>query len=48
MSFNTKWNRQMKEVSRRQEETEAKVADNSDKIEEVRMVTEELRRELTH
>ena len=46
MSFNTKWNRQMKEVSRRQEETEAKVADNSDKIEEVRMVTEELRREL--
>ena len=36
----------MKEVSKRQEETEAKVADNSDKIEEVRMVTEELRREL--
>ena len=46
MNFNTKWNNQMKEVSRRQDETEAKVASNSDKIEEVRMVTEELRREL--
>ena len=46
MNFNTIWNNQMKEVSRRQDETEAKVASNSDKIEEVRMVTEELRREL--
>ena len=46
MNFNTKWNNQMKEVSRRQDETEAKVASNSDKIEEVRMVTEKLRREL--
>ena len=46
MNFNNKWNTQMREVSRRQDETEAKVADNSDKIEEVRRITEDLRREL--
>ena len=46
MNFNSKWNTQMREVSRRQDETEAKVADNSDKIEEVRRITEDLRREL--
>ena len=46
MNFNNKWNKQMREVNKRQEETEAQVANNTDKIEEVRMVTEELRREL--
>ena len=46
MNFNTKWNNQMREVSKRQDETEAKVEDNSDKIEEVRKITEELRAEL--
>ena len=46
MSFNTKWNKQMREVSKRQETTEANVAENSEKIEEVRRVTEELRKEL--
>ena len=46
MNFNTKWNNQMREVSKRQDETEAKVEDNSDQIEEVRKITEELRAEL--
>ena len=36
----------MREVCKRQEDTEAKVTNNSDKIEEVRRETEELRREL--
>ena len=46
MNFNTKWNNQMREVCKRQDDTEAKVADNSDRIEEVRRETEELRHEL--
>ena len=46
MSFNTKWNKQMREVSKRQETTEANVAENSEKIVKVRRVTEELRKEL--
>ena len=46
MNFNTKWNNQMRQVSKRQDEMEAKVADNSDKIEEGRLATEELRKEL--
>ena len=46
MNFNAKYNNQMREVTKRQDETEEKVEKNSDKIEEVRLATEELRREL--
>ena len=46
MNFNAKWNSQMRDVHKRQDETEAKGAKNSDKIEEVRQATEELKREL--
>ena len=46
MSFNNKWNNQMRVVCKRQDETEARVENNSDKIEEVRKITEELRHEL--
>ena len=46
MNFNTKWNNQMRQVCKRQDETEARVESNSDKIEEVRKMTEELRHEL--
>ena len=46
MNFNTKWNNQMREVSKRQDETETRVANNSDKIDEVMKITEDLRREL--
>ena len=46
MSFNTKWNNQMREVTKRQDETEARVASNSDRIDEVMKITEELRNEL--
>ena len=35
MNFNTKWNKQMSEVSKRQDETEARVERNSDRIDEV-------------
>ena len=45
MNFSNKWHSQMREVNRRQEETEARVDANTDKIEEVRQSTEELRRE---
>ena len=45
MNFNMN-NNQMREVTKRQDETEEKVEKNSDKIEEVRLATEELRREL--
>ena len=46
MNFSNKWNKQMREVTRKQEETDAKVASNSDKIEEVRRITEEQYQEL--
>ena len=46
MNFNTKWNKQMSEVSKRQDETEARVESNSDRIDEVMKMTEELRQEL--
>ena len=36
----------MREVHKRQDETDVRVAENTDKIEEVRLATEELRREL--
>ena len=45
MNFSNKWHSQMREVNKRQEETEARVEANTDKIEEVRLNTEELRRE---
>ena len=46
MNFSNKWNKQMREVTRKQEETDAKVANNSDKIEELRRITEEQYQEL--
>ena len=46
MSFNTKWNNQMREVTKRQDETEARVESNSDRIDKVMKITEELRHEL--
>ena len=46
MNFSNKWHCQMREVHKRQDETDVRVAENTDKIEEVRLATEELRREL--
>ena len=45
MNFNTN-NNQMREVTKRQDETEEIVEKNLDKIEEVRLAMEELRQEL--
>ena len=46
MNFNNKWNAQMKEVSRRQDETDRRVDENSRLIEGVRNIAEEARREV--
>ena len=46
MNFNNKWNPQMKEVSRRQDETDMRVDENSRLIEGVRNIAEEARREV--
>ena len=46
LSFNTKWNAQMKEASRRQEETERRVEENRRMIDGVKNIAEEARREV--
>ena len=46
MNFSNKWHNQMRAVTLRQDATEARVVKNTEKIEEVRLVTEELRKEL--
>ena len=46
MNFSNKWHNQMRAVTLRQDATEARVVKNTEKIEEVRPVTEELRKEL--
>ena len=45
-SFNNKWNAQMRDVNKRQEETEKKVDENTKNIDDVRKMAEATRREL--
>ena len=46
MSFNHKWNAQMKETNRRQDATDARVEENSRNIEDVRKLLEATRKEM--
>jgi len=45
-SFNNKWNAQMREINRRQEDTDKRVDENSKNIDDVRKMAEATRKEL--
>ena len=46
LSFNAKWNAQMKETTRRQDATDSRVEENSRNIEEMRLLIEATRKEM--